>query len=71
MSDEFDGVGGSYEVRDGKRVQVEAPTKDHPEGNRPRDEHGKPLDIVAEEPKPAPAYVKPSGGKRGGPQSDI
>ena len=54
MSDELDGVGDSYEMRDGKRVQVEAPTKDHPEGNRPRDEHGKPLDVMPEPAPPAP-----------------
>lgn len=63
MSDEFDGVGGSYEIRDGKRVQVEAPTKDHPEGNRPRDSEGRPLD-VAPEPAPAAPPEKPRGGPR-------
>jgi hypothetical protein len=43
MTDQFHGQGGRYEIRDGKRVQVEAPTKDHPEGNCARDEHGKPI----------------------------
>jgi hypothetical protein len=41
MTDEFHGQGGRYEIRDGKRVQVEAPTKDHPEGNCARDADGK------------------------------
>lgn len=43
MTDEFAGQGGRYEIRDGKRVRVEEPTKDHPEGNCARDEHGKPF----------------------------
>jgi hypothetical protein len=29
--------GGRYEIKRGKRVQVEAPTREHPEGNRARD----------------------------------
>lgn len=52
--DEFDGQGGCYEIREGKRVRVTEPTKDHPEGNRPRDEHGRALDVAPEEPKAAP-----------------
>lgn len=35
--DEFAGIGGSYRIDEsGKRVQVEAPTSEHPEGNRAR-----------------------------------
>jgi hypothetical protein len=41
MTDEFHGQGGRYEIRDGKRVRIEAPTKDHPEGNCARDADGK------------------------------
>ena len=41
MNDEFHGQGGRYEMRDGKRVQVEAPTRDHPEGNCAREADGK------------------------------
>ena len=52
--DEFHGQGGSYIVENGVRRRVEAPTKDHPEGNRPRDAEGKPLDVVpATDDKPA------------------
>lgn len=72
MSDEFEGQGGAYEVRDGKRVRVEEPTKDHPEGNRPRDEHGKPLDTSspnvgvgdAAEPQPTTPEKPRSGSRR-------
>jgi hypothetical protein len=44
FDDEFHGQGGSYEVRDGKRVLVEPPTADHPDGNRARDADGTPHD---------------------------
>ena len=37
-------TGGSYAVIDNVLTQVEAPTADHPEGNRPRSADGKPLD---------------------------
>jgi len=38
MSDEFDGVGGSYTVdANGKRTQSEAPTQNHPDGNKARE----------------------------------
>lgn len=51
--DEFAGQGGSYRIgADGKRVRVEAPTQDHPQGNRARDAQGRPLDVPSE---PAPA----------------
>jgi len=62
--DEFHGQGGAYVVRSGKRVRVEEPTKDHPEGNRPRDKDGKPLDAAAVEPAAAAAASEPPrGGK--------
>ena len=53
-------TGGAYAVIDGELKQVEAPTVDHPEGNRPRDAEGKPLDVPGQgaqlaEPAPAPA----------------
>ena len=35
--------GGRFEIRDGKRVRVEEPTKDHPEGNRAREADGMPV----------------------------
>lgn len=41
-------VAGTYEIRDGKRVLVVEPTKDHPEGNRPRDAAGKPIPTAIE-----------------------
>ena len=53
-SNEFAGQGGSYRVAaDGKVERVEAPTQDHPLGNRPRDAQGRPLDLPVE----IPAHV--------------
>ena len=50
-SNEFAGQGGSYRVAaDGKVERVEAPTQDHPLGNRPRDAQGKALDLPDEIP---------------------
>lgn len=43
MNDEFQGQGGRFEIREGKRVRVEEPTKDHPEGNCAREADGKPI----------------------------
>lgn len=49
--------GGSYDNRDGKMKLVQQ-TKDHPEGNRPRNAKGEAIDLppegrpVAEAPKP-------------------
>lgn len=78
MSDEFDGVGGAYVMKDGKRVRVSEPTRDHPEGNRARDKDGKPLEetsppagggvapgagVVGEKAAP-PAPERPSGPRR-------
>jgi hypothetical protein len=57
--DEFHGQGGAYIVRDGKRVRVEDPTKDHPDGNRARDKDGNPI----EEKRPE-APAKPKGGAK-------
>src|SRR3990167_5980225 len=48
-------TGGSYAVIDGELKQVEAPTVDHPEGNRPRDAKGRALDLPAPEEQPAAA----------------
>lgn len=51
----YHGQGGSYTVdADGKKTQTEAPTADHPEGNRPRD--AEPVKPAAKKPpadKPA------------------
>jgi len=44
FDDEFHGVGGSYEVRDGKRVRVDEPQQHHPDGDRARDPDGNALD---------------------------
>ena len=50
--DEFHGIGGAYVVENGVRRRVEEPTKDHPEGNAPRDRKG---NLIAfPEPKKAP-----------------
>lgn len=70
--DEFHGVGGSYIVEGGVKRRVADAPKEHPDGNRPRDSDGKPLDARAEEREPARASMKPAGGKRErGPQADI
>lgn len=59
--DEFAGQGGSFEIRDGKRVRVQAPTKSSDTGGA-RDPQGNPLpgtvppvdQPAAEPPAPAP-----------------
>lgn len=59
--------GGSYAVIDGELKQLEAPTADHPEGNRPRDSDGRALDLPVAEEKPAAAPAdKPRGFLRRG-----
>jgi hypothetical protein len=55
--DEFHGQGGSFVMKDGKRVRAEPAPRDHPDGNRPRDKDGKPLD----EPAGAENVVRPAG----------
>jgi len=53
MTQHIPGHGGSYAVNDaGELVQKEAPTQDHPEGNRARDADGKPLDLPPSQPSP-------------------
>lgn len=59
--DEFHGQGGSYIVENGARRRVEESTKDHPEGNRPRDADGKPLDAL---PAPEQPVVEKSAPRR-------
>lgn len=50
MADKYEGMGGSYIMnKDGVRTLVER-TEDHPEGNRPRDAQGRPLDPVTGKP---------------------
>lgn len=67
--DEFHGQGGSYIVNaDGKRERVQAPTRDHPDGNRPRDKDGKPIVSVAPQtedakPQPQPQPKTKKGGE--------
>lgn len=39
--------GGSYEIKNGKRVLVEQPTRDHPDGNRARQAGEPPTAAVA------------------------
>ena len=59
--------GGSYSVTDsGDLVQVEKPTRDHPEGNRPRDADGVPIGTPPLNPRPsvAPPPERPRGGPR-------
>lgn len=46
-------TGGAYAVLENELTQVEAPTADHPEGNRPRDAKGRALDLPDTEEKPA------------------
>lgn len=53
--DEFQGIGGRYEIRDGKRVRVEESTRPSDTGGA-RDADGKPFDApAAVEEKPAAA----------------
>lgn len=47
FNDEFDGVGGTYHVINGRRVRKEDPTKDHPEGNCARNADGTRVDADA------------------------
>ena len=62
--------GGSFRItEDGEVVQVEKPTRDHPEGNRPRNSDGIPLDAVPpstlDTPRPdAAPPERPRGGPR-------
>jgi hypothetical protein len=55
--------GGAYSVNDaGELQEVEPPTHDHPDGNRPRDASGAPLDggsRLAGELPSAPEKPKP------------
>jgi hypothetical protein len=63
--DEFHGVGGSYIVENGVRRQVEKPTQDHPDGNRPRNSDGTAIvETGAEETKtiPSPSTGEGEGG---------
>lgn len=67
--DEFHGLAGSFEIRDGKRVRTEEATREHPDGNRPRSADGKPLagpDGHLQPPvPPAPAPRQPARSKGG------
>jgi len=45
--------GGSYIKDKGKPVRLVARTKPHPDGDRPRDQHGRPLDVPQPASKPA------------------
>jgi hypothetical protein len=44
--DEFHGIGGAYVFENGVRRRVEEPTKDHPEGNAPRDHKGRLIEFA-------------------------
>lgn len=56
FNDEFNGQGGSFQIRDGKRVRIDEEQQRHPGGDRPRDADGNALDRPAEV---APALVPP------------
>ena len=62
-------VGGTYEMRDGKRVLVTPPTQDHPEGNRPREADGTPIAGADERTfnreAPAAEAATPRGRRKG------
>ena len=51
-ADEPSGEGGTFEVRDGKRVLVTPPSKPHKDGDQPRDADGRPIGADG---KPVPA----------------
>lgn len=61
MTDKFHGHGGSFEIRNGERVQIEKPGAPHKDGDRARHVDGKPVDAPAPDPnesalpKPGPA----------------
>lgn len=52
--------GGAYKKVDGKTQLVER-TEAHPQGNRPRDEKGKPLNVPVD---PAAKAAKTTGAKK-------
>lgn len=55
------GHGGSYTINDkGERVLTEAPTADHPDGNRPREAAEAVAQAAAPESKPAKKYAAPT-----------
>jgi hypothetical protein len=59
-TDKYEGMGGSYIVKNGERVLVER-TQDHPEGNCPRAADGTPLDAgVPRKAEAAAAPAKPA-----------
>jgi len=57
--DEFHGEGGTFEIdkASGKRKRVGDAPKSHPDGDRARDQDGKP--IAERQPKPQPALPAP------------
>jgi len=63
------GHGGSYRVgENGEVTQAEAPTQDHPEGNRPRNSDGKALHlgepVPEEKPAAPPEPAEPPAARR-------
>jgi hypothetical protein len=73
--DEFHGIGGAYVFENGVRRRVEEPTKDHPEGNAPRNEDGSLIEFpkpkkekAATAPASAPAEISASqsSSRKGG-----
>lgn len=61
-NDEFHGEGGSYEIRDGKRVRVAAPTQPSDTGGA-RDADGKPFDAPQETAAPEPTPLRTGRSK--------
>lgn len=57
--DEYAGQGGSFEIRDGKRVRIEAPTKATDTGGA-RDADGKPLPGTVPPDASQPSASQPS-----------
>lgn len=57
--DKHHGQGGRFDVKNGQRVQVEAPTKEHEDGSRARDASGRALDQADSRAKPEPALPVP------------
>ncbi|MEW6314131.1 MAG: hypothetical protein AB1513_08855 [Pseudomonadota bacterium] len=68
LQDEFSGQGGSYVVKDGKRVRVEE-TVEHPDGNCARDADGQPVPSGAEGPHGAAPAADTSAPPRSKPRS--
>ncbi len=47
------GSGGTFEIREGKRIRTSKPAESHPDGDRARNADGEPVDQAPTETAPA------------------